>query len=89
MRVETRPARRLKRGTAVLPGRRRGEMHDGDVVVRVPLGWRTYCYVCRENPQMGTLVEVVTPVSGATVVPVSGFGRDGYSGPLKRARIVR
>jgi hypothetical protein len=85
------PFRRpLRRGRARL---RRGgqEKRQPETVVRVPLGWRgrTYAYVCGEPVALWTYVEVEAPFSGRVVVPVVGFGRGGYTGPLKRAKVVR
>lgn len=73
--------------------RLRGEQHEraGDHVVRVPLGWfgRTYVYACRGPVRVGDVVQVHGAVSGDTQSVVVGFGRGGYDGPLKRARVVR
>lgn len=76
-------APRLRRGQDCSPAR--------DVVVRVALGFygRTYAYVCRGPVQLGDFVEVFAPVAGCDVIePVVGFGRQGYAGPLRRARRV-
>lgn len=92
MKVETRPStrQRVKLGRVKL--RRRGE-HEGrsDVIVRVPLGrrGRTYAYVVRGPVSVGNSVEVEGAVQGVVVVPVVGFGRGRYLGPLKRGRVIR
>lgn len=93
MRVETRPdIGRRRRVLGRVSLRRRGE-HERrrDVVVRVPLGpyGRTYAYVAREPVGRGDFVEVEARVQGVVVVPVVGFGRQGYRGPLKRAKVIR
>lgn len=81
--------RRLVRGRLRLRGDAASE-HADDKVIRVPLGLygRTYAYLCR-GARMGDLVEVDAALQGAVIVPVVGFGRDGYTGPLKRARVLR
>lgn len=92
-RPETRPHPRHRVKVGRGPRLRRGSdcSPQGDVVVRVALGWRgrTYAYVCRGPVMLGDFVEVYAAVAGCEVIePVVGFGRDGYAGPLKRARKV-
>jgi hypothetical protein len=82
------PFRRpLRRGRARVRGAHEAK-REPETVVRVRLGLRTYAYVC-EPVALGTLVEVAAPISGIVVRRVVGFGRDGYTGPLKRAKVVR
>lgn len=83
--------RRPRFGAFARSLRQRGPEHGRDVVIRVPLGFysRTYAYACRGPVNIGALVEVDAAVQGPVVVPVVGFGRGGYSGPLKRARVLR
>lgn len=73
--------------------RLRGEMHEraGDQVVQVPLGWfgRTYAYTCRGPVRAGDVVQVHGAFSGTVQSVVVGFGRNGFDGPLKRARVIR
>lgn len=73
--------------------RLRGEQHAraGDQVIQVPLGWfgRTYAYVCRGPVRVGSVVLVHGAFSGSVQTVVVGFGRGGYDGPLKRARVIR
>lgn len=46
-------------------------------------------YVVREPVGIGDIVEVHAAVSGVVRERVVDFGRQGYAGPLKRAKVVR
>lgn len=85
------PVRHRSRRTLGGP-RSRGDdaAHEQERVVRIPLGlFRLYAYRVRGKVRLGTIVEVDTPIEGTVRRPVVGFGRGGYDGPLKLARIVR
>jgi hypothetical protein len=85
-----RTRRRLIRGHLRLRGDAATE-RQGDKVIRVPLGvyGREYAYLCR-GAQLGDTVEVYATFQGSYVMTsVIGFGRGGYRGPLKRARVLR
>jgi hypothetical protein len=58
------------------------------VRIHLPASSRTYAYRCRDGARIGDIVRVVTPYSGVVESPVVGFGRGGWWGCLKPARVV-
>lgn len=80
------PLRRL----AVVRELRHGRRGDRVIRVRFPFSRKSYAFVAREPVGVGDDVEVFSAVQHEFVVTqVVGFGRRGYMGPLKRARVLR
>lgn len=81
-RVRTRAKEVTRHGT------RRGPSQERVVRIHLGNGGRSYAYLCGGNPRLGSLVRANAPRSGTVERPVVGFGRGGWTGPLKRVTLV-